>query len=290
METTSNGAVSRAILITGASSGIGAACAMDLDRLGFRVFAGVRSAAAGQELQRRASERLTPILLDVTQSQAIREAADAIGRAVGAGGLTGLVNNAGIVVVGPLELLPIEELRRQFEVNVIGNVAVTQAMLPLLRLGRGRIINMGSLNGYMAPPYFAPYAASKFALEALTDSLRVELRKWGISVSIIEPGSVNTPIWKKSENAANRLADGISSDRMALYDDDMTAVRETAKKLAEHSMPVDRVVQAVRHALCSARPHTRYPVGGEARLARVAARFLPDRFRDRILKLGLGLQ
>ena len=173
-----------------------------LDTQGFRVFAGVRLAPAGQELKRRASDRLTPVILDVTQADSIRTAAEAIGQAVGSDGLAGLVNNAGIVVAGPLELLPIEELRRQFEVNVIGNVAVTQALLPLLRQGRGRIVNMGSLNGVMAPPYFGPYSASKFALEALSDCLRVELRKWGISVSLIEPGSVKTPIWEKSRDSA----------------------------------------------------------------------------------------
>ena len=277
-----------AVVITGASSGIGAACALDLDKQGFRVFAGVRLASAGQALKQRATDRLTPVLLDVTQADSIRKATEEIGQAVGPDGVAGLVNNAGIVVVGPLELLPIDEFRRQFEVNVIGNLAVTQALLPLLRQGHGRIVNMGSLNGVMAPPYFGPYAASKFALEALSDCLRVELRKWGISVSLIEPGSVKTPIWEKSQGNADRLADHVSLERKALYDDDMTAVRAAAVKLAQRAMPVERVVRAVRHALCSRRPHTRYPVGGEARLAR-AARLLPDRFRDRILKLGLGL-
>jgi NAD(P)-dependent dehydrogenase (short-subunit alcohol dehydrogenase family) len=276
------------VVITGASTGIGAACALDLDAKGFRVFAGVRSALAGDALKERATERLTPILLDVTQAGAIRKATEEIGQAVGSDGLAGLVNNAGIVVVGPLELLPIDELRRQFEVNVIGNMAVTQALLPLLRQGHGRIVNMGSLNGIMAPPYFGPYAASKFALEALSDCLRVELRRWGISVSLIEPGSVKTPIWEKSQGNADRLADQVPSQRKALYDDDMSAVRLAAVKLAEHAMPVERVVRAVRHAICARRPHTRYPVGAETRLAR-AARLLPDRFRDRILKLSLGL-
>jgi NAD(P)-dependent dehydrogenase (short-subunit alcohol dehydrogenase family) len=256
------------VVITGASTGIGAACALDLDAKGFRVFAGVRSALAGDALKERATERLTPILLDVTQAGAIRKATEEIGQAVGSDGLAGLVNNAGIVVVGPLELLPIDELRRQFEVNVI--------------------VNMGSLNGIMAPPYFGPYAASKFALEALSDCLRVELRRWGISVSLIEPGSVKTPIWEKSQGNADRLADQVPSQRKALYDDDMSAVRLAAVKLAEHAMPVERVVRAVRHAICARRPHTRYPVGAETRLAR-AARLLPDRFRDRILKLSLGL-
>lgn len=278
----------RAVVITGVSSGIGAACALALDRDGFRVFAGVRSEADGLRLQQQASGRLRPMILDVTDRASIQTAAQSVGHAVEAAGLAGLVNNAGIAIVGPLEILPIEELRRQFEVNVIGQIAVTQAMLPLLRAGRGRVVNMGSLNGVVAPPYFGPYAATKFAMEALTDSLRVELRKWEIAVSLIEPGSVKTPIWEKSQGKAEQLAVDVSAESYSLYQEDIAALRLAAQRLESTAMPVERVVAAVRHALCASRPKTRYPVGIESRLAR-AARLLPDRFRDRILMRGLGL-
>ena len=157
------------IVITGASSGIGEACALYLDELGYRVFAGVRKPAAGEALKAKASKRLAPVILDVTDVASIDRAVETVKAAVGAAGLAGLVNNAGIGVGGPLEVVPLADLRKQFEVNVIGQVAVTQALLPLLRQGRGRIVNMGSIAGRATMPFMGPYSASKFALEALTD-------------------------------------------------------------------------------------------------------------------------
>ncbi|HVF10558.1 MAG TPA: SDR family NAD(P)-dependent oxidoreductase, partial [Abditibacteriaceae bacterium] len=180
-----------AVLVTGASTGIGAACALHLDEIGFQVFAGVRQAAAGLELRDKAANRLTPLMLDITSTASIAEAVGTIQAATG-GVLHGLVNNAGIVVAGPLEYVPVEEVRRQLEINVVGQVAVTQGVLPLLRAGRGRIVNIGSISGRSALPFMGPYSASKFALEAITDALRVALRPWQIRVSIIEPGAVAT--------------------------------------------------------------------------------------------------
>ena len=158
-------------------------------------------------LRENASPLLTPVMIDVTDAASIGAAAAKIKEQTGHYGLAGLVNNAGIGVSGPLELIPIEELRRQFEVNVIGHIAVTQAFLPLLRIAKGRIVNIGSVNGALASPYLGPYSASKFAMEAITDALRIELRTWGIRVSIVEPGPIATPIWEKSFAAADRLAD-----------------------------------------------------------------------------------
>ena len=162
-----------AVVITGASTGIGKACALELDRRGFRVFAGVRSESAAQELQAQASARLTPVRIDVTDAASIAAAAETIARSVGDAGLAGLVNNAGIAVSGPLEIVPIDALRRQLEVNVIGPVAVTRSLLPLLRKARGRVVNMSSISGGVAAPYLGPYSASKFAMEAITDTLRL---------------------------------------------------------------------------------------------------------------------
>ena len=222
----------RAFLVTGASTGIGAASRLDLDGRGFRVFAGIRREEDGRRIQEQATPRLTPVTLDVTDAATIAAAAETIAAAVGAAGLAGLVNNAGIAVAGPLELLPTEQVRRQFEVNVIGQIAVTQAMLPLLRCATGRIVNIGSLNGFLSPPHLASYAASKFALEAITDSLRVELRHWGILVSIVEPGVIQTPIREKSRSQADHTFDQLTPERQALYAEDIAAVRAATERLA----------------------------------------------------------
>ena len=273
-------APSPAVVITGASTGIGAACALDLDRRGFRVFAGVRSQTDADRLRHGASERLSPVDLDVTEPQAIRSAAEHVAAEVGEAGLAGLVNNAGILIAAPLELVPLDRLRRQLEVNVIGVVAVTQAFLPLLRRARGRIVNLGSLSGRIVAPYLGPYAASKFALEALSDGLRVELGRWGISVSIVEPDSVATPIWSKLQTAAEGQDADLEAETRQLYEKDLLALRKAAYVFGKTAMPVDRVVRAVRHALSARRPKTRYPVGVRTRLAFWAARHLPDRLRD----------
>jgi len=282
--------MSPSVVITGASTGLGAACALELDRRGFRVFAGVRKAADGLRLQRQASRWLAPLMIDVTDAASIAEAAKTVAAALDGGPLAGLVNNAGIVVGGPLETLSPNELRRQLDVNVIGQLAVTQAMLPLLRAHRGRIINIGSVNGRIASPCAGAYAASKHALEALTDVLRIELRHWGISVSLVEPGSVKTPIWDKAHSETDRVLDAMTPDAEALYGDDMRAMREASLRLANSGMPVQRVVRAVVHALTSTFPNTRYPLGAQTRLAFFAFKFLPDRVRDWFVRRGLGLK
>lgn len=282
--------IDRAVVITGASTGIGAACALEMDRRGWRVFAGVRSEAAGQKLREQASERLKPVMIDVTDAAQIAEAARTVSAAVGEAGLAGLVNNAGIVVAGPLELLPPDELRKQLEVNVIGQVAVSQAFLPLLRIGRGRIVHMGSISGRLAVPYLGPYAASKHALEAITDALRVELRRWGIRVSIVEPVSIKTPIWEKAEGNADRLVQKAPPELENLYGGDIAAFRAVAHHEAEHGLPVERVVRAVVHALTARRPKTRYPVGAQAKWGIFALKFVSDRTRDWIIRKAMGLR
>jgi NAD(P)-dependent dehydrogenase (short-subunit alcohol dehydrogenase family) len=279
-----------AIVITGASTGIGQACALALDGRGYRVFAGVRGQEAGQRLRGRASARLTPLRLDVTEAASIAAAAGQVKDAVGDAGLAGLVNNAGIVFAGPLEILPLDELRKQLEVNVIGPIAVTQAFLPLLRRARGRIVNMSSISGRLAGPYLGPYAASKYALEAMSDALRLELRTWGIAVALVEPGCIATPIWEKTFAAADRIVAGMSPDALALYQADLDVVREASRKMAAGAAPVEKVVRAVIHALCARRPRTRYPVTWETRLAVRARQWTPDRLWDWFVKRQLGLQ
>jgi NAD(P)-dependent dehydrogenase (short-subunit alcohol dehydrogenase family) len=193
------------VVVTGASKGIGAAVARRLAADGYRVVAGVRRAGDAEALRAELGERVVPALLDVTDPEAVAATAALVGREVGEHGLAGLVNNAGIAVAAPLEFLPPEELRRQLEVNVVGPHAVTKALLPLLRRGRGRIVNVGSVGDRIASPLTGAYAASKFALRALTDALRLELSRWGIAVVLVEPGSTATPIWETSLAAAERL-------------------------------------------------------------------------------------
>jgi len=279
----------RAILVTGASTGIGAACALGLDRLGMRVFAGVRRAADGAALQREASPRLTAVAIDVTDAGSIAGAARTITAVMGDAGLAGLVNNAGIAVPGPLEFLPLADLRRQLEINVVGQIAVTQAMLPLLRAARGRIVNMGSIGGRMATPFVGAYAASKFALEALTDALRVELRPWRIGVSIIEPGAIATPIWQKSAREGERLRAAMPPEATRLYGQALEALRRGAARSERDAIPPDAVVAAVVHALTAPRPRTRYVIGRRAKVQAAIARWVPDRARDRLLTRVLRL-
>jgi len=276
------------VVITGASTGIGAASAVELARRGFCVFAGVRKEGDGERLKDQ-SPHIVPLLLDVTNAGQIAAARETVGLAVGDAGLAGLVNNAGIVIAGPLEILPLDQLRLQLEVNVVGLIAITQAFLPLLRKARGRIVNISSFNGRVASPYLAPYSASKHALEAISDALRLELRAWRIRVSVIEPGSTATPIWAKSLAATDSLADKVSDDAIGLYKGDLDAMRLATRKLADAALPVDTVVRCVVHALTARRPWTRYPVGLNVNLLLRAYKWIPDRIWDWMIQRSLGL-
>jgi NAD(P)-dependent dehydrogenase (short-subunit alcohol dehydrogenase family) len=260
----------RSVLVTGASSGIGAACAERFARDGWKVFAGVREQGA-------APAGTTELLLDVTDAGAIEAAAAAVG-----GRLDGLVDNAGIAIAAPLEHLPLDELRRQLEVNVVGQLAVTQALLPALRAAKGRIVIVGSIAGTSALPFLGPYAISKFALEAMADALRVELAPEGIHVSLIRPGTIATPIWSKPQP----LADTLSAEALERYGARMDAMRKSAAARAARAAPVESVVKAVEHALTAERPDTRYLVGRDAHLRAVVER-LPDRWRDRVVSRAL---
>jgi NAD(P)-dependent dehydrogenase (short-subunit alcohol dehydrogenase family) len=262
----------RSVLITGASSGIGASCAGRLAGKGWQVFACVRERGA-------APAGTTELILDVTDAGAIEAAAAAVGER-----LDGLVDNAGIAIAAPLEHLPLDELRRQLEVNVVGQLAVTQALLPALRAAKGRVVIVGSIAGTSALPFLGPYATSKFALEAMADSLRVELAPEGIHVSLIRPGTIATPIWSKPQP----LADTLPEEALARYGPRLEAMRKFAVARAAKAAPVDSVSRAVEHALTAERPHTRYLVGRDAHL-RAAVERLPDRWRDRVVaRLLLG--
>jgi NAD(P)-dependent dehydrogenase (short-subunit alcohol dehydrogenase family) len=264
----------RCVVVTGASSGIGEACALRLARTGWRVLAGVRKAADGERLR---EQGLEPVTLDVTDAAAIAGAAERLGDDV----VHGLVNNAGIAVSMPLEFLPLDELRRQLEVNLIGQLAVTQAFLPYLRRAQGRIVNVGSIAGRSSLPFLGAYAASKHALEAVTDALRVELRPFGIEVAIVEPGTIATPIWTKGGENVQRLLAGLPADMLTLYGERMAALRNAAAAAAQRAEPAEEVAKVVEHALTAERPKTRYVVGRDAR-RRSRVERLPDRLRDRV--------
>ncbi|MEW6235589.1 MAG: SDR family oxidoreductase [Candidatus Omnitrophota bacterium] len=271
------------ILITGASTGIGRECALQLDGMGYRVYAGVRQPSDYKALGQGMSPRFSPIFLDVAKPEQIAEAVGIVKSQSGGFGLSGLVNNAGIGVVGPIELVPIDMWRRQFEVNVFGAAAVTQAFLPLLRQGRGRIVNIGSIAGKSSMPFGGPYNASKFALEALTDSLRVELRPWRISVSIVEPGAVKTPIWEKSQKEAEAFFAQVDEEKMQLYKDPLAVFLRLAKEAEKNAVPPAIVANAVIHALTARRPKARYLIGADAKKRTLLER-LPTSWRDRFLE------
>jgi NAD(P)-dependent dehydrogenase (short-subunit alcohol dehydrogenase family) len=267
------------VVVTGASSGIGEACVLDLDQRGFQVFATVRRTADAARLAGQTSDRLHVLHLDVTDPASVHAAVAEVAGVVGEAGLQGLVNNAGIAVGGPIEAVPPDVLRQQLEVNVVGTVAVTQAFLPLLRQGGGRIVNMGSVGGINAFPFVGPYCASKFALEAITDVLRMELAPWGLHVSIIEPASIRTPIWEKSTAQAAAL---LNPQVLPLYEQMLHAMAQITRHQAAQGASPDLVAAAVHHALTAHYPKTRYLVAPTARL-RKFLQYLPDRLRDRIL-------
>jgi NAD(P)-dependent dehydrogenase (short-subunit alcohol dehydrogenase family) len=250
----------RSVLITGASSGIGAACATRLAARGWQVYAGVRTPGD-------APDQTTELIIDVTDPPPLT-----FDR------LDGLVNNAGIALALPLELLPLDELRRVLEVNVVGQLAVTQAVLPALRAARGRIVIVGSIAGRSALPFLGAYAISKFALEAMSDSLRLEVAPDGIEVSLVEPGTIRTAIWTKPQP----LAEGVSERYRARVE----RFRQIAAARAAKAAPVDLVTDAIEHALTAGRPKTRYLVGRDAKI-RARIEKLPDRARDRVLTRAL---
>ncbi len=269
--------MARSVVVTGASSGIGLGCAVRLARAGWRVYGGVRNDADAAAVREQGVE---PVVLDVTDAQQIAAAAEAVGPE-----LHGLVGNAGIAIAAPLELVPLDELRRQLEVNVVGQVAVLQGFLPALRRTQGRVVLMGSIGGRSALPFLGPYAASKHALEALADVLRVELAPWGIAVSIVEPASVRTAIWTKGAAQADVMREEISPEADELYAARIERFRAVALKRGPGIDP-DVVAMAVEHALTASRPKARYLVGRDAHIRAWIER-LPTRLRDRVLAKAL---
>lgn len=269
----------RSVLVSGASSGIGRATALHLEQQGWKVFAGVRTEAGAVALQKASAGSLVTVTLDVTNARDIAAVAKQVGPRLDA-----LVNNAGIAVAAPLEFLPVEELRRQLDVNVVGQVALTQALIPALREARGRIVNVTSIGGLVAGSIIGAYHASKFALEALSDTMRIELAPFGIEVVAVEPGRIATPIWSTSAGNSDRILDGTQERATELYGEQMAAARDSASKAERNgTLPIE-VARVIGRALATSKPKTRYLVGKDAKLAARFVRRLPDRTRDRLLR------
>jgi len=277
-------------LITGASTGIGRATALRLAASGWTVLAGVRRVDDGDALVAAAGERVVPIILDVTDAAQIAAAVARVhehGSLDEYGRLDALVNNAGIGFGGPLELLPIDDLRAQFEVNVCGPVALTQALLPALRRARGRIVFVSSVGGRVPMAFTAPYAASKHAIEAIGDALRVELRSSNVQVALIEPGSVTTPIWDKGRAQGDDLS--VPAELTDQYGHVSAAMSKVLDDTERRGIPPEQVAQTIERALTARRMKARYLIGRDAKAMLLAKRLLPDHVFDRVARRALGV-
>lgn len=279
----------RAVVVTGASTGIGRACTEALVGQGFHVFGSVRKEADAEALERELGEHVTALRFDVTDRAAIDAAAERVAEAIGDTTLAGLVNNAGVAVAGPIMHLDVDELRQQFDINVLGLVSVTQAFLPLLGARRrppgapGRIVNISSISGKLVVPFLGAYASSKHALEALSDAMRRELRLYGIDVVIVEPGAVQTPIWDKAEAAdVERYAD---TD----YGEILRKFQQVMVEQGRRGFPVSRVTDVVVEAMTSDRPKARYAIPNQQLMGWVLPRVMPDRWLDQMIAKQLGL-
>ena len=273
-------AVPGLVVVTGASTGIGRATAEHLARAGCHVLAGVRTDSAAEAV---AADGIEPVRIDITDPDQItglarRVADDPEGRP-----LRALVNNAGIAVAAPVEVIPLDEWRRQFEVNLFGHIAVIQALLPALVASRGRIVNVSSIGGLVAGPTYGAYSGSKFALEAVSDALRREIRHLGVEVVLVEPGAIATPIWEKGLATAQGLADAMTAEQRERYQHINAAAARRARQAARDGVPPEQVARVITSAVTARRPRTRYLVGRDARITARLAALLPDRVLDRMV-------
>lgn len=266
-------------VVTGASTGIGRATAEHLARAGFHVLAGVRSDAAAEAI---AAEGVEPVRIDIAESDQIADLARRVADDPEGRPLRALVNNAGIAVNAPVEVIPLDEWRRQFEVNLFGHIAVIQALLPALIADRGRIVNVSSIGGLIAGPTYGAYSGSKFALEAVSDALRRELRHLGVEVVVVQPGAIATPIWEKGLATAKGLADTMTAEQHDRYQQVNAAATRQAEQAARDGVPPEQVARVITAAVTARRPRTRYLVGRDAKITARLAALLPDRVLDRL--------
>jgi NAD(P)-dependent dehydrogenase (short-subunit alcohol dehydrogenase family) len=282
------------VLISGSSTGIGKACALYLARRGFSVLAGVRRREDGVALEQiiGAGGKLQYVLLDVADAHSIASAVEHVRELSRECGLGAVVNNAGVVVFGPAEFVSLQEWRRQFEVNFFGQIALTQPMLPILREqvarrgpGAARVVFMGSIAGRLSQPMLTPYTASKHAIEALSDGLRMELREQGIRVCVIEPGAIQSEIWRKGDEAGNAIP--ADAPWKTLYSKQADAIAVMARKSAQNAVPAEKVAHVLEYCLEANNPRPRTLVGRDAKIAAALRRFLPDSLFEVILRKAL---
>ena len=275
-----------AVVVTGASTGIGRAIVKRLAGDGTRVFAAVRDLTTVD-----AHPLVTAIRLDVTSAEEAREAAETVAAALGGDRLRGVVNNAGVAVGGPLEFVDLDKVRRQLEVNVIGQLAVTQAFVPILR-DQGppdpRIVFTGSIGGRVAAPFVGPYAASKHALNGLAESLRRELLPWGFRVSVLAPATVSTPIWDKATDQVTDTIDGMPAHAIELYGESIKSMKSIVAGANDAGIPPSEVANAAHHALFSRRPKAEYLIGREAKMMAAASTLMPYRLFDKAVLREMG--
>ena len=250
---------------------------------GWDVYAGVRNAADGAALAAESDERVKPVEVDVTSAADVA-ALDARLPAE----LDAVVNNAGIGVGGPMEALPIDELRRQFEVNVFAHVAVTQAVLPRLRSAHGRIVFVSSISGLVSSPMLGAYCSSKFAIEAIADAMRVELRPWRIAVSLIEPGQIDTDMWRNAESTLDEAVDLLQPAHRELYAKHLDGMRKAIPRAQKMAVPVERVAASIERALTARRPRARYVSGGAAARVQAWGEYMPTRALDAMQRSMAG--
>jgi NAD(P)-dependent dehydrogenase (short-subunit alcohol dehydrogenase family) len=272
------------VLVTGAARGIGRATSLRLAAAGWHVLAGVRRTEDGEALRSAANGRIEPLALDVTDSAQVARLAEALPERLDA-----VVNNAGVVVSGPVEGIPLDELRRQLEVNVVGQVAVTQAVLPKLRESRGRVVFVSSLSGRVATPMTGAYNASKFALEGLADALRMEVRPWGIKVVLVEPAQTDTDMWREADGALDEAVAALAPAHRELYAGHIEGSRKMIPFSQRMASPVDGVAGTIERALTSSRPRARYVVGVGPRIQGVLSQLTPTPVLDAALSRATGV-
>ena len=279
----------RSILITGASSGIGRATAMRLARAGWRVFASVRKEADAAALEAAAEGRLETVLLDVGDEGSIALAAREVAARLGGRGLDALFNNAGVGHVFPTEHVPLETLRKIYEVNLFGQIAVIQAFLPLVRMAKGRIINVGSVGDHIAPPFAGALSSSKAAFASMSAALRMELRPQGLHVCIIEPGAINTPAAEKTLGGVEQAIAAMPPAGIDLYGQAMRRMVRTFAENERNGSPPEAVAEVVERALTDRNPRPRYTAGKDSAKLSLLARFLPEKLLDRAILRTFGL-
>jgi NAD(P)-dependent dehydrogenase (short-subunit alcohol dehydrogenase family) len=275
--------------LTGASSGIGHASAMLLVRSGFQVFAGVRTPEDGTKLQAETGNRLVPLRIDVADARSVKAAAEEVTARLQGRGLNGLVNIAGIGISGPVEYVAPDDLYRIFEVNVFGQIAVTQAFLPLIRKARGRIVNISSVGAHIAIPFGGVLGASKSAFGSLSDALRLELRPFGIHVGVIEPASIRTPAVEKTLGHVEEVIRRLPPEGAQRYGNMLRNFTRIAYAREKNGSPPEVVARAVRHALTARRPRIRYVVGKNAKPLTILPRLLSDHLLDALVARIFGL-